>query len=189
MINPNLILVACNLIFPYRQNNMIFPLLCSGLVNFGRMGKKLWWGICFVLLCLQWGQGQQIYSNDFLTIGVGARGLGLGRAVVATEQSVEAAYWNPANITTSGGRLQLSAMHAIWFAGVVNYDYLGAGFQMGKDGKSHGAVPMIRMGIDDIPNTLHLYGPDGRSEERRVGIECRYGRRREVETEKDVRKE
>src|SRR5690625_1128529 len=89
MINPNLILVACNLIFPDRQNNMIFPLLCSGLVNFGRMGKKLWWGICFVLLCLQWGQGQQIYSNDFLTIGVGARGLGLGRAVVATEQSVE----------------------------------------------------------------------------------------------------
>jgi len=162
MINPNLILVACNLIFPDRQNNMIFPLLCSGLVNFGRMGKKLWWGICFVLLCLQWGQGQQIYSNDFLTIGVGARGLGLGRAVVATEQSVEAAYWNPANITTSGGPLQLSAMHAIWFAGVVNYDYLGAGFQMGKDGKSHGAVSMIRMGIDDIPNTLHLYGPDGK---------------------------
>src|SRR5690625_7703190 len=33
---------------------------------------------------------------------------------------------------------------------------------MGKDGKSHGAVSMIRMGIDDIPNTLHLYGPDGK---------------------------
>jgi len=105
---------------------------------------------------------QQIYSNDFLNIGVGARSLGLGRAVVSTENSIQAAYWNPANLSTGGGPMQLSAMHAIWFAGVVNYDYLGAGFKMGTDNKAYGAVSMIRMGIDDIPNTLHLYGPDGR---------------------------
>lgn len=105
---------------------------------------------------------QQIYSNDFLNIGVGARSLGMGRAVVSTEQSIQAAYWNPANFSTQGGPIQLSAMHAIWFAGVVNYDYLGVGFRMGTDGKSYGGVSMIRMGIDDIPNTLHLYGPDGR---------------------------
>lgn len=126
------------------------------------METKFWWGILWILLAVNGLDGQQIYSNDFLNIGVGARSLGLGRAVVATEQSIEAAYWNPANLSTSGGPLQLSAMHAIWFAGVVNYDYLGAGFQMGKDGKSHGAVSMIRMGIDDIPNTLQLYGPDGK---------------------------
>lgn len=107
-------------------------------------------------------EAQQIYGNDFLNIGVGARSLGLGRAVVSTEHSIQAAYWNPANLSTSGGPMQLSAMHAIWFAGVVNYDYLGAGFQMGEDTKAYGAVSMIRMGIDDIPNTLQLYGPDGR---------------------------
>src|SRR5690625_7410722 len=113
MINPNLILVACNLIFPDRQNNMIFPLLCSGLVNFGRMCKKLWWGICFVLLCLKWGQGQQIYSNDFLTIGEGAWGPGLGPALVATEQSGEAASWIRSCITTFGSVLIRSCMRAM----------------------------------------------------------------------------
>lgn len=105
---------------------------------------------------------QQIYSNDFLNIGVGARSLGMGRAVVSTESSIQAAYWNPANFSTGEGPVQLSAMHAIWFAGVVNYDYLGVGFRMGADQKAYGGVSMIRMGIDDIPNTLHLYGPDGR---------------------------
>lgn len=120
--------------------------------------------ICIVVLLVLSAQlsAQQIYSNDFLNIGVGARSLGMGRAVVSTEQSIQAAYWNPANFTTQGGPIQLSAMHAIWFAGVVNYDYLGVGFRMGTDGKSYGGVSMIRMGIDDIPNTLHLYGPDGR---------------------------
>lgn len=124
--------------------------------------KKLWLAL-FVFLGLS-GQSlaQQIYSNDFLNIGVGARALAMGRAVVSTENSIQAAYWNPANLSTGDGPIQLSAMHAIWFAGVVNYDYLGAGFKMGPDGKSYGAVSMIRMGIDDIPNTLHLYGPDGR---------------------------
>lgn len=126
------------------------------------MKEKGWALLGIVLFFVFQAEGQQIYSNDFLNIGVGARSLGLGRAVVSTEESIEAAYWNPANFTTSDGPVQLSAMHAIWFAGVVNYDYLGAGFRLGKDGKSYGGVSMIRMGIDDIPNTLHLYGPDGR---------------------------
>ena len=120
---------------------ILFPLLCGLSVHL---------------------EAQQIYSNDFLNIGVGARSLGMGRAVVSTESSIQAAYWNPANLSTGDGPMQLSAMHAIWFAGVVNYDYLGAGFRMGSDNKAYGAISMIRMGIDDIPNTLHLYGPDGR---------------------------
>lgn len=127
------------------------------------MLKILYWSVLGLLVTMSAPLGaQQIYSNDFLNIGVGARSLGMGRAVVSTERSIQAAYWNPANLSTEGGPMQLSAMHAIWFAGVVNYDYLGAGFRMGTDNKAYGGVSMIRMGIDDIPNTLHLYGPDGR---------------------------
>lgn len=124
--------------------------------------RNLWIGALVFLGISSQLISQQIYSNDFLNIGVGARSLGLGRAVVSTENSIHAAYWNPANLSTGDGPMQLSAMHAIWFAGVVNYDYLGAGFKMGTDNKAYGAISMIRMGIDDIPNTLHLYGPDGR---------------------------
>ncbi|MBY5958809.1 PorV/PorQ family protein [Membranicola marinus] len=123
---------------------------------------KLWLGLLVFFGASSHSLAQQIYSNDFLNIGVGARSLAMGRAVVSTETSIQAAYWNPANLSTGDGPMQLSAMHAIWFAGVVNYDYLGTGFKLGSDGKSYGAVSMIRMGIDDIPNTLHLYGPDGR---------------------------
>lgn len=107
-------------------------------------------------------KAQGIYGNDFLSIGIGARGLGMGKAVSATENSVQAAYWNPANFTTQGGPMQLSAMHAVWFAGALNYDYLGMGFKLGSTGKSYGGLSLIRMGSDDIPNTIHLYDADGR---------------------------
>ena len=40
----------------------------------------------------------QKYSNEFLSIGVGARAQGLGNAVVANIQDVTAAAWNPAGL-------------------------------------------------------------------------------------------
>ncbi|WP_236978523.1 PorV/PorQ family protein [Membranihabitans maritimus] len=118
--------------------------------------------VVYLVLGFQEGKGQQIYGNNFLNIGVGARSLGMGKAVVATEKSVQSAYWNPANLSTWDGPMQLSAMHAVWFAGVVNYDYLGSAFSLGSDGKSYGGISLIRMGVDDIPNTLQLFDADGR---------------------------
>jgi len=34
------------------------------------------------------------FSNDFLNIGVGARGMGMSGAVTASTKDVTAAYWN-----------------------------------------------------------------------------------------------
>jgi hypothetical protein len=36
------------------------------------------------------------YSNEFLSIGIGADALGLASAVVAQTSSVNSGYWNPA---------------------------------------------------------------------------------------------
>ncbi len=106
-----------------------------------------------------WGQK---YSNEFLSIGIGARAQGMGNAMVAAVDDVTAAAWNPAGLARipSEDGLQLGAMHTEWFAGVGKNDYLGATLPL-KNANTRLAVSLIRFGIDQIPNTLSLYEDDG----------------------------
>ena len=104
----------------------------------------------------------QKYSNEFLTIGVGARAQGMGTAVVASQQDVYAAAWNPAGLAAIPAErgLEIGAMHAEWFGGVGNYDYLGVTVPLSSANQRLG-FSIIRFGIDQIPNTLSLYEADG----------------------------
>ena len=104
----------------------------------------------------------QKYSNEFLTIGVGARAHGMGTAVVASQQDVYAAAWNPAGLAAidRDRGLELGAMHAEWFGGVGNFDYLGFTLPLASGNQRIG-LSLIRFGIDQIPNTLSLYESDG----------------------------
>lgn len=99
------------------------------------------------------------YSNEFLTIGLGARAFGMSHAVVASTRDVTAGYWNPAGLTGMERDLDIGLMHAEYFAGIAKYDY--AGFALRIDSRSVGALSMIRFGVDDIPNTLELIDNDG----------------------------
>jgi hypothetical protein len=104
----------------------------------------------------------QKYSNEFLNIGVGAKGQALGGAVVANIADATAAYWNPAalaNLDKTEG-IQVAAMHTEWFGGISNYDYIGIAVPS-QNGKRALAFSIIRFGIDKIPNTLSLYESDG----------------------------
>ncbi|WP_232826411.1 hypothetical protein [Lewinella sp. IMCC34183] len=113
-----------------------------------------------VLACLT--AGAQKYSNEFLSIGVGARAHGMGTAVVATQRDVYAAAWNPAGLAAlpPDAGLELGAMHAEWFGGVGNFDYLGVTLPLSSNNQRLG-LSIIRFGIDQIPNTLSLYEADG----------------------------
>lgn len=104
----------------------------------------------------------QKYSNEFLSIGVGARAQALGNAVVAGVDDVTAGVWNPAGLARIEEEvgLQVGAMHAEWFAGVGKFDYIGLRLPLAS-AKRKLAVSMIRFGIDQIPNTLSLYESDG----------------------------
>ncbi len=99
------------------------------------------------------------YSNEFLSIGVGARSFGMSHSVVASSTDVTAAYWNPAGLTGIERELDIGLMHAEYFAGIAKYDY--AGFAIRFDDRSVGALSIIRFGVDDIPNTLELMDNNG----------------------------
>jgi len=101
------------------------------------------------------------FVNEFLNIGVGARAHGMFGSVTASTEDVTAAYWNPAGLSYMDAEIGMSAMHASWFGGIANYDYIGFGKVLNERNKSYGSASLIRMGVDNIPNTLNLISPDG----------------------------
>lgn len=99
------------------------------------------------------------YSNEFLSIGVGADALGMSNAVVAQTRGVNSGYWNPAGLTGTDKWLDMSLMHSEYFAGIAKYDYLGLAHQI--DDKSSAGLSIIRFAVDDIPNTTQLIDNEG----------------------------
>jgi len=106
-------------------------------------------------------QAQTKFVNEFLNIGVGAEAHGKFGSVVATVDDVTAGFWNPAGLTQLESPLQISAMHANWFGGIANYDFVSVAKKFKGDRSAVGGITVIRMGVDNIPNTLNLIGPDG----------------------------
>lgn len=104
------------------------------------------------------GFGQVKYSNEFLNIGVGARGLGMSNSVVASTNDVTAGYWNPSNLVNIEDKFQVGIMHASYFAGISNYDYGAVAIPI-----ENGVVGLsiIRFGVDNILNTINFKDPNG----------------------------
>jgi hypothetical protein len=116
--------------------------------------------VCFCMLITIISNAQSKYVNDFLNIGVGARGLSMGGAQAASVKDVTAGYWNPAGLRTLPSDFQFAIMHNEYFAGLAKYDYAGVAYRLANNQGNIG-VNIIRFGVDDIPNTIGLYGPDG----------------------------
>ncbi len=100
------------------------------------------------------------YSNEFLNIGAGARGLGMGGAQIASVRDGNAGYWNPAGLTHIKDNPVVNFMHAEYFSGIGKYDYGSVAIPL-NDEKRTIALSLLRFGVDDIPNTLYLLEPDG----------------------------
>jgi len=124
-----------------------------------RKGALLLFFLAFLLVGYE-VTGQK-FVNEFLNIGAGARAHGMSGAVVASTSDGTAGVWNPAGLTNMDVSLQVNAMHAEWFAGVANYDYMSVAKRFKGENNAYGALSIIRFGVDNIPYTLNLIGPDG----------------------------
>ncbi len=100
------------------------------------------------------------YSNEFLNIGAGARGLAMGSAQVASVNDGTAGYWNPAGLVGIKDHPQLNLMHAEYFGGIGKYDFASIAFPASNNKRTF-AVTGLRFAVDDIMNTLFLVEPDG----------------------------
>lgn len=120
--------------------------------------------IALTLLLLTGGftlQAQSVrkYSNEFLKIGVGARAAAMGNAQVGIVDDATAGYWNPGGLMMAPEAPQLALMHSEYFAGISKFDYIGFTMPIGND-RRFGAT-VIRLGVDDIANTLNLVDANG----------------------------
>lgn len=114
--------------------------------------------ICVTISLYSQAQGIRKYSNEFLKIGVGGKYLGTGGAMITSETDPSALFFNPASVGAID-RMTVSAMHNSYFAGIANFDYGGIIIPF-KD-RANVGVSLIRFGVDNIPNTIQLYNPDG----------------------------
>jgi len=94
------------------------------------------------------------YAGEFISIGVGARALGLGGAYAAVANDVTAGYWNPAGLSELSYP-EIVLMHDERFGGLENYDYGAVAIPVSS--RSTLALSVIRLGVDDIPNTQNAW--------------------------------
>ncbi len=95
------------------------------------------------------------YGNDFMSVGSGARALGMGSAHVAFSGDVTSAYWNPAGLVHVQD-LEVAYMHSERFGGIVGYDYGAVALPVpGSEGRL--AISFFRQGVDNIKNTLNAW--------------------------------
>lgn len=100
------------------------------------------------------------YSNEFLNIGAGARGLAMGGAVIANQNDVYSPMWNPAGLIGIDRDWQGAAMHAEYFESIAKYDYLAFAKPLDNKGGVF-AISVVRLGVDNILNTTQMIDSEG----------------------------
>lgn len=119
--------------------------------------------LCFLALSvLGYSQAQVVrkYSNEFLNLGAGARGLGMGGAVVSSQDDVYAPMWNPAGLLGVHRDWQVAAMHAEYFQSIAKYDYVSFAKPLDRGNGVFG-ISLVRLGIDDILDTTKMIDAEG----------------------------
>src|SRR5579872_2550899 len=89
------------------------------------------------------------YSGDFLSIGVGARALGMGGAFVAVADDATSAYWNPAGLSFIPN-IEVTTIHLNPNA-LQSYDFVNYAQFLEDIGTF--SLSYIRLGADQIPLT------------------------------------
>lgn len=126
------------------------------------MKKILLISVLFVHIILT-AEAEQSYTADFLTLGTGARPLGMGSAFTAIADEASTTYYNPAGISQLSHH-EVNFMHST-LAGLAAYDVVSYIYPFSK--KLVFGISWLRVGVDDIkvtgvPVTSRAIGPDNR---------------------------
>lgn len=108
------------------------------------------------------------YSNDFLNIGVSARNLSLGNSTTGTVNDFSSGYYNPSGLSNLQNDYEFSLMHSEYYGGLTKYDYTGASYKL--DDNSGVSFSFIRLGVDNIQNTLFLFDDNGNIDYDRIEL-------------------
>lgn len=105
----------------------------------------------------------QTYTADFLTLGTGARPLGMGNAFTAIADEASTTYYNPAGISQLTHH-EFNFMHAT-LADLAAYDVASYIYPFSTE--TTFGISWLRVGVDDIPITgipvtSKAIGPDNR---------------------------
>lgn len=124
------------------------------------MMKKTILFVLILMFSLAEAQIVRKYSNEFLNIGAGARGLGMGGAVISNQDDVYAPMWNPAGLLGVERDWQGAAMHAEYFESIAKYDYIAYAKPLDNKGGVF-AISVVRLGVDDILDTTQMIDSEG----------------------------
>jgi hypothetical protein len=91
------------------------------------------------------------YANDFLSIGVGGRALGMGSAYTAVSNDVTSGYWNPAGLSKVEFP-EIILMHDSRYSDVVSFNYAAGAMKLSKD-ETVGVSALV-LSVSGVPNTL-----------------------------------
>lgn len=120
--------------------------------------------IRYIIFCLLLSVSLVSAGNDntgtsaanFLKIGVGPRGTGMGGAFVAHVNDVTSLYWNPAGITQINS-LEVGVSYSDWILD-IQHNFLGVVYPLGKLGTI--GVSFVSLSMGDMEKTTPL-NPEG----------------------------
>lgn len=95
------------------------------------------------------------YAESLLSLGNGARSLGMGGAFVPLADDGSAAYWNPAGLAQFRN-VQVTASHAFLFKNVADHSFVNASFPVGR-GLTVG-LSWIYVKVADVPAFTAIEG-------------------------------
>ncbi len=116
------------------------------------------------------GDAAERYAGDFLSLGSGARALGMGETYVAIADDATSSYYNPAGLASMTVR-EVTLMHSEQFGGLENYNTVA--FAMPVSDKMGIGVSLVHLGVGNIKYT-RLWDPSkALSDSNRVEIASR----------------
>ncbi len=125
---------------------------------------------CFVamMLIVALGVEGQVVdnANDFLELGGFAASQSLGNSDIALVKGSEAAILDPSGLVDGGAELDFAVLHNRYMSGMATQNIVSAAYR--TDSLTAFGASLLRVGVDDIQNTLHLFDSDGQIDYSRI---------------------